>query len=91
MLHVIVYGTETICNQGHLTWVTLLWYLTFSLPILFCEGFLEELSNFLANIEREKENDVKHNISMLFLQFTQVLMSLIVVMIWLRGENEMYL
>ena len=50
-----------------------------------------ELSNFLANIEREKEKDFKHNISMLFLQFTQVLMSLIVVMVWLRGENDMCL
>ena len=91
MLHVIVYGTETTCNRGHSTWVTLLWYQPFSLLMLCCKGFLEELSNFLANIEREKEKDVKHNISMLFLQFTQVLMSLIVVMVWLHEENEMCL
>ena len=87
MLHVIVYGTETTCNQGHSSWITLLWYQPFSVPMLCCKGFLEELSNFEASIEREKEKEVKHNISMLFLQLTQVLMSRIVVMVWLHGEN----
>ena len=31
---------------------------------------------------------VKHSISMLFLQLTQVVMSFIVVVVWSRGENE---
>ena len=34
------------CNPGHSTWVTLLWYLPFSLPMLWCNGFSVELSNF---------------------------------------------
>ena len=38
-------------------------------------GFLVELSNFEANIEREREEDVEHSTSMLFLQVTQILMS----------------
>ena len=43
---------------------------------------------FLLEKTREKEKDVKHSISMLFLQLTQVLMSFIVVVVWSRGENE---
>ena len=67
-------------NQGHSTWVTLLWYLSFSLPTLFCNGFSVKLYKFEANIERDKEKEVEHNISTLFLQLTQVLMSRIVVL-----------
>ena len=26
-------------NQGHSSWVTLLWYLSFSIPMLFCNRF----------------------------------------------------
>ena len=66
-------------NQGQSTWVTLLWYLSFSLPMLFCNGFSVELSKFEANIERDREKEVEHNISTIFLQLTQVLMSQIVV------------
>ena len=65
-------------NQGHSTWVTLLWYLPFSLPVLFCNGFSVELSKFKANIERDREKEVEHNMWTLFLQLTQVLMSRIV-------------
>ena len=36
-------------------------YLPFSIPILFFNGFAVELSNFEANIEREREKDVEHN------------------------------
>ena len=40
--------SKNICvrgyNQGHSTWVTLLWYLSFSLPMLFYNGFSVELS-----------------------------------------------
>ena len=43
-------------------------------------GCLVELSNFEANIEREREEDVEHSTSMLFLQVTQILMSWIVAM-----------
>ena len=66
-------------NQGHSTWVTLLWYLSFSLPMLFCNGFSVELSKFEANIERDRKKEVEHNMSTIFLQLTQVLMSQIVV------------
>ena len=38
-------------------------------------GFLVELSNFEANIEREREEDVEHSTSTLLLQLTQILMS----------------
>ena len=66
-------------NQGHSTWVTLLLYLSFSLPMLFCNGFSVELSKFKANIERDRKKEVEHNMSTTFLQLTQVLMSQIVV------------
>ena len=67
-------------NQGHSTWVTPLWYLSFSLPVLFHNGFSVELSKFEANIERDKEKEVEHNMSTIFLQVNQVLlMSQIVV------------
>ena len=66
-------------NQGHSTWVTLLWYLSFSLPMLFCNGFSVELSKIEANIERDRKKEVEHNMSTIFLQLTQVLMSQIVV------------
>ena len=40
--------SKNICvrgnNQGHSTWVTLLLYLSFSLPVLFYDGFSVELS-----------------------------------------------
>ena len=42
-------------NQGHSTWITPLWYLPFSLPMLFCNAFLVKLSKFQANIERERK------------------------------------
>ena len=48
-------------NQGHLTWVTLLKYLSVFLPLLFCNGFSVELYNFQANIERGREKEVLHN------------------------------
>ena len=32
-----------------------------------------ELSNFEANIERERKNDFEHDIAALFLQLTQIL------------------
>ena len=47
--------------------------LSFSLPMLFCNGFSVELSKFEANIERDGEKEVE--MSTLFLQLTQVLMS----------------
>ena len=65
-------------NQGHSTWVTLLWYLSFSVPMLFCNGSSVKLSKFEAIIERNREKWVEQNVSTLFLQLTQVLMSRIV-------------
>ena len=63
--------SENICvrgyNKGRLTWVTLLWYLSFSLPMLFYNGFSVKLSKFEANIERDREKEVEDNMSMLFL------------------------
>ena len=52
-------------NEGHLTWVTQLWSLPFSLPMLFCNGFSTELFKFEANIiiGRERERNVDHNMS----------------------------
>ena len=41
--------------------------------------FSVELSKFEANIETDREKEVEHNISRIFLQLTQVLMSQIVV------------
>ena len=45
----------------------------------FVMVFSVELSKFEANIERDREKEVEHNISRIFLQLTQVLMSQIVV------------
>ena len=50
--------------------------------MLFCNGFLLELSKFEANIERDSEKGVEQNMSTLFLQLTQVLMSRIVATIY---------
>ena len=50
--------------------------------MLFCNGFLVELSKFEANIERDREKGVEQNMSTLFLQLTQVLMSRIVATIY---------
>ena len=47
--------------------------------MLFCNGFSVELSKFEANIERDRKKEVEHNMSTIFLQLTQVLMSQIVV------------
>ena len=48
--------------------------------MLFHNGFSVELSKFEANIERDKEKEVEHNMSTIFLQVNQVLlMSQIVV------------
>ena len=57
--------------MGH----TALIYLSFSLPMLFCNYFSVELSKFEVSIERDREKEAEHNI----LQLTQVLMSQIVV------------
>ena len=46
--------------------------------MLFCNGVSVELSKFEANIERDREKEVEHNMSTLFLQLTQVLTSRIV-------------
>ena len=37
-------------NQGHSTWVTLLWYLSFSLPMLFCKCFFCRLVQFWGQL-----------------------------------------
>ena len=43
--------------------------LSFSLPIVLCNDFSVELSNnFEANIEREREKEVHHNMSTFFPQ-----------------------
>jgi len=47
---------------------------------VICNGFSVELSTFETNIERDREKKVEHNMSTLFLQLTQVLMSRIVVL-----------
>ena len=47
--------------------------------MLFCNGFSVEFSKFEANIERDREKEVEYNMSTIFLQLTQVLMSQIVV------------
>ena len=52
---------QRIDNQGHSTWITLLWYLPFLLPVLFSNDFSAELSKFKANIERNREKEVEHN------------------------------
>ena len=49
--------------------------LSFSLPMLFSNCFSMELSKVEVNIERDGEKEVEHNMSTLFLQLTQVLMS----------------
>lgn len=54
-------------NTGHTALVPAL--------MLVSNGVLVELSNFEASIERERERDVEHNMSTLFLQLTQILMS----------------
>ena len=41
--------------MGHTALVT-----AFLLPMLFCNGFLVELSNFKANIEQNEEKGVEH-------------------------------
>ena len=41
--------------------------LSFSLPMLFSNGFSMELSKFEVNIERDGEKEVEHNMSTLFL------------------------
>ena len=45
--------------------------------------FPVELSKFEANIERDREEEVEDNMSTLFVQLTQVLMSQIVALMWL--------
>ena len=45
-------------------------------------GFFVELSKFEANIEKDREKGVEQNMSTLFLQLTQVLMSRIVATIY---------
>ena len=50
--------------------------------MLICNGFLVELSKFEANIEKDREKGVEQNMSTLFLQLTQVLMSRIVATIY---------
>ena len=54
-------------NLGHTALVPAL--------MLVSNGFLVELSNFEANIEREREKDVEYSMLRLFLQLTQILMS----------------
>ena len=39
--------------------------------MLFCNGFSVELSKFEANVERDREKEVEHNMSTIFLQLTQ--------------------
>ena len=62
-------------NPWHSTWVTLLWYLPSLFQyMLFWNRFSVDLSKFEANIE-EREKEVKHSMSTLFLLLTQVLIS----------------
>ena len=56
-------------NLGHIALVP-----AFSLPMLFCNRFSVDLSKLEANIE-EREKEVKHSMSTLFLLLTQVLIS----------------
>ena len=56
-------------NLGHIALVP-----AFFLPVLFWNRFSVDLSKFEANIE-EREKEVKHSMSTLFLLLTQVLMS----------------
>ena len=56
--------------------------------MLFCNGFLLELSKFEANIERDSEKGVEQNMSTLFLQLTQVLMSRIVATIYNKTVEQ---
>ena len=56
--------------------------------MLFCNGFLVELSKFEANIERDREKGVEQNMSTLFLQLTQVLMSRIVATIYNKTVEQ---
>ena len=44
----------------------MLWYLSFSLPVLFYNGFSVELSKIEANIERDREKEVEDNMSTLY-------------------------
>ena len=65
-------------NPWHSTWVTLLWYLPSLFQyMLFWNRFSVDLSKFEANIE-EREKEVKHSMSTLFLLLTQVLMSQVI-------------
>ena len=57
--------------------------------MLFCNGFSVELSKFEANIERDRKKEVEHNMSTLFLQLTQVLMSQIVAARKISTLNEL--
>ena len=59
-------------NLGHIALVP-----AFSFPVLFCNRFAVDLSKFEANIE-EREKEVKHSMSTLFLLLTQVLMSQVI-------------
>ena len=56
--------------------------------MLFYNGFLVELSKFEANIERDSEKGVEQNMSTLFLQLTQVLMSRIVATIYNKTVEQ---
>ena len=56
-------------NLGHIALVP-----AFCLPMLFWNRFSVDLSKFEANFE-EREKEVKHSMSTLFLLLTQVLMS----------------
>ena len=68
-------------NQGLSTWATLFWYLSFSLPMLFCNGFSMICPSSRSTLKADGEKEVEHNMSTLclrVLQLTQVLMTRIV-------------
>ena len=43
-------------NQGHSTWIKPLWYLPFSLPMLFCKCFFAEIVQIPGQHWKGKEN-----------------------------------
>ena len=52
--------------------------------------FSVELSKFEANIERDREEEVEDNMSTLFVQLTQVLMSHIAALMWLYNLSYLF-
>ena len=66
-------------NQGQSTWVTLLWYLSFSLPMQFCNGFFRGIVQVRGQHWKRQGKGGWAQHFKIFLQLTQVLMSQIVV------------